>query len=151
MVLLIAMAFDRHVAICKPLHYLTVMTPQRCILFLVASWIIGLIHSVTQLAFVVDLPFCGPNELDSFFWTFLSLSDLITQRQTHWDSWLLPIVALFLWPPFLIIIISYTFILVTVQKKIFGEYVQGPLHSGSSCHRRCFVLWAINFLLCVAI
>lgn len=67
MVLLIAMAFDRYMAICKPLHYLTIMSPLRCILFLITAWIIGLVHSVIQLAFVVDLPLCGPNELDSFF------------------------------------------------------------------------------------
>uniref|UniRef100_A0A287A9P6 Olfactory receptor n=1 Tax=Sus scrofa TaxID=9823 RepID=A0A287A9P6_PIG len=70
MVLLIAMSFDRYVAICKPLHYLTVMSPRMCILFLVTAWIIGLIHSLVQLAFVVKLPFCGPNVLDSFYCDF---------------------------------------------------------------------------------
>ena len=66
MVLLIAMAFDRYVTICKPLHYPTIMSPKICIFFLVAAWIIGLTHSTVQLAFVVNLPFCGPNVLDSF-------------------------------------------------------------------------------------
>ena len=67
MVLLIAMAFDRYVAICKPLHYLTIMSPRMCLFFLVAAWMTGLIHSMVQLAFVVNLPFCGPNVLDSFY------------------------------------------------------------------------------------
>nr|XP_003423151.2 olfactory receptor 4F3/4F16/4F29-like [Loxodonta africana] len=67
MVLLIAMAFDRYVAICKPLYYVTIMSPRMCIFFLVSAWMIGLIHSVVQLAFVVKLPFCGPNVLDSFY------------------------------------------------------------------------------------
>ncbi|XP_025775039.1 olfactory receptor 4F3/4F16/4F29-like, partial [Puma concolor] len=66
-VLLIAMAFDRYVAICKPLHYLTIMSPRMCLFFLVAAWMTGLIHSMVQLAFVVNLPFCGPNVLDSFY------------------------------------------------------------------------------------
>ena len=67
MVLLIAMAFDRYVAICKPLHYLTIMNPRMCVLILAAAWVLGLIHSVAQLAFVIELPFCGPNVLDSFY------------------------------------------------------------------------------------
>ncbi|XP_032197593.1 olfactory receptor 4F6 isoform X1 [Mustela nigripes] len=121
MVLLIAMAFDRYVAICKPLHYLTIMTPRRCILFLVASWIIGLIHSVTQLAFVVDLPFCGPNELDSFFCDlprFIKLACTETNTlgfMVTANSGFISVAS------FLILIISYTFILVTVQKKSLGS------------------------------
>lgn len=120
MVLLIVMAFDRYVAICKPLHYLTIMSPQRCILFLVISWIIGIIHSVIQLAFVVDLPFCGPNELDSFFcdlpW-FIKLACI----ETYTLGFLVTANSGFIsLASFLILIISYIFILVTVQKQSSG-------------------------------
>ncbi|CAO2579505.1 Olfactory receptor 4F6 [Lemmus lemmus] len=118
MVLLIAMAFDRYVAICKPLHYLTIMRPQKCILVLVASWIIGLIHSVTQLIFVVDLPFCGPNVLDSFFCDlprFIKLACIDTYTlgfMVTANSGFISVVS------FLILIISYIFILMTVQKAL---------------------------------
>ncbi|ELK35488.1 PREDICTED: olfactory receptor 4F15 [Myotis davidii] len=88
MVLLIAMAFDRYVAICRPLHYLTIMSPRLCILILVVSWTIGLIHSSAQLAFVVNLPFCGPNVVDSFYCDIprlvkLACTDIVVFRKNH--------------------------------------------------------------------
>ncbi|XP_036999189.2 olfactory receptor 4F3/4F16/4F29-like [Artibeus jamaicensis] len=67
MVLLMAMAFDRYVAICKPLHYLTIMSPRMCILFTVVACALGITHSLFQLALIINLPFCGPNIIDSFY------------------------------------------------------------------------------------
>ncbi|XP_044540851.1 olfactory receptor 4F3/4F16/4F29-like, partial [Gracilinanus agilis] len=67
MVLLIAMAFDRYIAICKPLHYLTIMNLRVCVSIVITSWTIGISHSIIQLAFVIKLPFCGPNKIDSFY------------------------------------------------------------------------------------
>uniref|UniRef100_A0A8C6MZB3 Olfactory receptor n=1 Tax=Mus spicilegus TaxID=10103 RepID=A0A8C6MZB3_MUSSI len=139
MVLLIAMAFDRYVAICKPLHYLTIMSPQKCILILVASWIIGFIHSVTQLSFVVDLPFCGPNELDSFFCDlprFIKLACVDTYTlgfMVTANSGFISVAS------FLILIISYIFILVTVEKKSLGSL--GKALSTLSAHVIVVVLF----------
>ncbi|XP_025740278.1 olfactory receptor 4N4C [Callorhinus ursinus] len=65
--LLVVMAFDRYVAICRPLHYLTVMNPRVCYALLLALWLGGFIHSIIQVALILHLPFCGPNQLDNFF------------------------------------------------------------------------------------
>ncbi|XP_012376739.2 olfactory receptor 4N4C-like [Dasypus novemcinctus] len=67
MLLLVVMALDRYIAICRPLHYSTVMNPRTCQALLLALWLWGFIHSMTQVALILRLPFCGPNQLDNFF------------------------------------------------------------------------------------
>ncbi|XP_059771587.1 olfactory receptor 4N4C [Balaenoptera ricei] len=65
--LLVVMAFDRYIAICRPLHYSAVMNPRTCYALLLALWLGGFVHSIIQVAFILRLPFCGPNRLDNFF------------------------------------------------------------------------------------
>ncbi|XP_038186781.1 olfactory receptor 4F3/4F16/4F29-like [Arvicola amphibius] len=116
MVLLIAMAFDRYVAICEPLHYLTIMSPRMCILFLVAAWVVGLIHSLVQLAFVINLPFCGPNVLDSFYCDlprFIKLACIDTYQLEFMVTANSGFISV---GSFIILIISYIVIIITVQK-----------------------------------
>ncbi|XP_045380185.2 olfactory receptor 4F3/4F16/4F29-like isoform X1 [Camelus bactrianus] len=116
MVLLIAMAFDRYVAICKPLHYLTILSPRMCISFLAAAWMTGLIHSMVQLAFVVNLPFCGPNVLDSFYCDlprFIKLACIDTYQLEFMVTANSGFISV---GSFFILIVSYIVIILTVQK-----------------------------------
>uniref|UniRef100_A0A8D1F884 Olfactory receptor n=1 Tax=Sus scrofa TaxID=9823 RepID=A0A8D1F884_PIG len=117
MVLLIAMAFDRYVAICKPLHYLTIMSPRLCIFLLVAAWIIGLVHSTVQLASVVNLPFCGPNVLDSFYCDLPRFIKLACVDTEQLESMVTANSGLISVGSFFILIISYIVIILTVKKQ----------------------------------
>lgn len=121
MVLLIAMAFDRYVAICKPLHYLSIMKPKTCVLLLVTAWVIGLIHSSVQLGFVVNLPFCGPNVLDSYYCDLprvIKLACLDTYRLEFMVTFNSGFISL---GSFFILVLSYIFILITVCKHSSGS------------------------------
>ncbi|KAM9633520.1 olfactory receptor 4F3/4F16/4F29-like [Trichechus inunguis] len=120
MVLLIAMAFDRYVAICKPLHYFTIMGPKMCIFLQVAAWIIGLTHAVIQLVSFMKLPFCGPNVIDSFYCDlprFIKLACIDTYRLEFMVTANSGFISL---GSFFILIISYLFILTTAWKHSSG-------------------------------
>ncbi|XP_046930496.1 olfactory receptor 4F3/4F16/4F29-like [Lynx rufus] len=116
MVLLIAMAFDRYVAICKPLHYLTIMNRKMCILLSVAAWVIGLTHSVIQLVFVITLPFCGPNVLDSFYCDFPRFIKLACTDTYRLEFMVIANSGFISLGSFFILIVSYISILITVRK-----------------------------------
>ncbi|XP_046498786.1 olfactory receptor 4P4-like [Equus quagga] len=61
------MAYDRFVAICKPLHYAIIMNRQRCNSILIASCVGGLLHSLGLFLLTIFLSFCGHNEIDHYF------------------------------------------------------------------------------------
>ncbi|XP_043736094.1 olfactory receptor 4D11-like [Cervus elaphus] len=61
------MAFDRYVAISRPLHYVSVMSRGRCAALVAASWAGGFVHSIVQISLLLPLPFCGPNVVDGFY------------------------------------------------------------------------------------
>lgn len=116
MMLLVAMAYDRFIAICKPLHYSTIMSRRLCIIFVFISWAVGILHSVSHLAFTVDLPFCGPNEVDSFFCDLPLVIELACMDTYKVEILTLTNSGLISLGCFLALIISYTVILITVHR-----------------------------------
>ncbi|XP_003935866.3 olfactory receptor 4F3/4F16/4F29-like [Saimiri boliviensis] len=116
MVLLIVMAYDRYIAICKPLYYPNIMSLRMCTSFTAVAWTIGLIHSMAQLAFVVNLPLCGPNKIDSFYCDvprFIKLACTYTYRLEFLVTANSGFISM---GTFFILIVSYIFILVTVRR-----------------------------------
>ncbi|VCW78539.1 unnamed protein product [Gulo gulo] len=63
---LILMAVDHYVAICKPLHYSTIMRWQDCTIQVVLTWIGDFIHSITQIILALRLPLWGFNLIDHY-------------------------------------------------------------------------------------
>ncbi|XP_050652350.1 olfactory receptor 4K1 [Macaca thibetana thibetana] len=117
MMLLVAMAYDRFIAICKPLHYGTIMNQRLCIIFVSISWAVGILHSVSHLAFTVALPFCGPNEVDSFFCDLPLVIELACMDTYEMEIMTLTNSGLISLSCFLALIISYTIILISVRRR----------------------------------
>ncbi|XP_008561695.1 PREDICTED: olfactory receptor 4K14-like [Galeopterus variegatus] len=117
MVLLVIMAYDRYVAICKPLHCSTIMSLQKCIGLVVTSWAIGFAHAMSQMVVIVQLPFCGPRERDSFFCDIPVVIKLACMDSYNLeilmniDSGMVAVTC------FILLLISYTYILLTVHQS----------------------------------
>ncbi|EHB01519.1 Olfactory receptor 4C11 [Heterocephalus glaber] len=65
--ILILMAVDRYVAICKPLHYTTIVNRRICAVFVAVAWVGSGVHSSVQIFLALSLPYCGPNMIDHYF------------------------------------------------------------------------------------
>ncbi|XP_023414537.2 olfactory receptor 4K15-like [Loxodonta africana] len=115
--LLVAMAYDRYVAICRPLHYATIMNVRKCTGLVVGSWLIGVLHSVSQLVFTVNLPFCGPNQVDSFFCDLPLVIKLACTDTYILEILMLSDSGLMAMSGFVLLLISYTVILVTLRRQ----------------------------------
>ncbi|NXX14905.1 OLF49 protein, partial [Podargus strigoides] len=95
--LLVAMSFDRYVAVCQPLRYAAIMKPQLCIHLVAAAWVTGFTLFSYRLVLLCKLIFCGSNKIHHFFCDNsplykLSCSD--TSLLWRADSVLVPVVIL---------------------------------------------------------
>ncbi|XP_051701589.2 olfactory receptor 6C2-like [Oryctolagus cuniculus] len=64
--LLAAMSYDHYVAICKPLHYTTIMNTRVCLILVLCSWLAGLLIVLPPLSMGLQLEFCASNVIDHF-------------------------------------------------------------------------------------
>lgn len=114
--LLAAMAYDRFVAICYPLHYTLLMGPSVCWKLAAASWTTGVVVESAQTTWIFTLPFCGAGKIQHFFCDIMPVVKLACVDTSHNETVMFFLSVLFIMSPCLLILCSYIRILTTILR-----------------------------------
>ncbi|KAJ8794868.1 hypothetical protein J1605_002911 [Eschrichtius robustus] len=119
---LCVMAYDHYLAICRPLHYTSIMTGQLCASLVFLCWLTGFLGHSIPIFLISQLPFCGPNIVDHFLCEMDPLTALscarspIVQHVFHSVSSLIIIITI------VYILGSYTLVLRAVLQHDDGSW-----------------------------
>ncbi|XP_001373039.3 olfactory receptor 4P4-like [Monodelphis domestica] len=145
MFILVSMAFDRYVAICKPLHYMIIVNRQRCNMLILLAWVVAFWHSVAQLFMILRLPFCGPNQIDHYVCDSKPLLKLAC-TDTHIASILvIANTGMVVLATFLVLVASYIIILYNLRK----HSSEGRRKALSTCASHVMVV-LLFFVPCIS-
>ncbi|XP_069062091.1 olfactory receptor 6B1-like [Pleurodeles waltl] len=115
-VLLACMAFDRFVAICKPLRYCNIMSERLCLQLAAGSWICGFFIAVAKFYYISKLSFCRSNVINHFFCDVSPLLNLSCTDPTLAELVDFILALFILLVPLFVTIASYTCIVVTILR-----------------------------------
>ncbi|KAM6191011.1 olfactory receptor 14J1-like [Sarcoramphus papa] len=120
--LLTIMAYDRYVAICKPLHYGTLLGSRACVHMAAAAWGSGFLYAVLHTANTLSLPLCQGNALDQFFCEIPQILKLACSNAYLKEIHLLVVGACLFFGYFVFIVLSYV--------QIFRAVLRIPSEQG---------------------
>ncbi|NXW52905.1 O14J1 protein, partial [Nyctiprogne leucopyga] len=120
--LLTIMAYDRYVAICKPLHYETLLGSRACVHMAAAAWGTGFLNALLHTANTFSLPLCQGNVLDQFFCEIPQILKLSCSHSYLREVGLLVVGASLAFGCFVFIVVSYV--------QIFRAVLRIPSEQG---------------------
>ncbi|KAM8930735.1 olfactory receptor 5V1-like [Pelodytes ibericus] len=136
--LLTSMAYDRYVAICAPLQYSLIMNKGRCVILAAVSWLMGSLNSLTYTVLISNLLFCHSQDMDHFYCDLKTVLKLSTSNTTNIQIAVLVVCIVLGFFPFMLVIISYVFIISTI---INIHTSAGRTKAFSSCSSHLIVVF----------
>ncbi|XP_072484550.1 olfactory receptor 13A1-like [Notamacropus eugenii] len=132
-----AMAYDRYAAICQPFHYTTIMSKAACSFIASTVWGISGINTTVHIIMTAHLSFCGPNVIDHFFCEIPLLLPL-SCSSTYVNNAMVVVADMFFAIfNFLLILVSYGFIISSILKIRTKE---GKKRAFSTCSSHLIVV-----------
>ncbi|XP_003406694.1 olfactory receptor 5AP2-like [Loxodonta africana] len=138
--LITSMAYDRCLAIYRPLLYRAAMSPQTCVSLVVVACSSGLVYSAFHTANTFSLPFCGPNVIDHFFCDIPPVMHLACASTDAHEATGFAVSGCVIMSCFTLTILSYICILATVV-QIRSAAGRGKAFSTCSSHLATVLLF----------
>nr|XP_003479625.2 olfactory receptor 13A1-like [Cavia porcellus] len=137
LLLFTAMAYDRYVAICQPLHYSYMMSPMVCATLAGTTWGVSMFGAGVNTCMMLRLAFCGPNVLNHFICEIPPL--LLLSCSSTFVNDVMTIIAdiFFADVNFLLTMVSYGFIIETILKI---RTMEGKRRAFSTCSSHLIVV-----------
>ncbi|XP_043302775.1 olfactory receptor 6C2-like [Cervus canadensis] len=114
--LLAAMSYDRYMAICKPLHYTTLMNNRVCTALVLCCWLAGLLIILPPLGMGLQLEFCDSNVIDHFGCDTSPILQITCSDTVLIERIALSFAVLTLIFTLLCVVLSYTYIIKTILR-----------------------------------
>ncbi|XP_054237611.1 olfactory receptor 14A16-like [Indicator indicator] len=105
--LLSTMSYDRYIAICRPLHYETLLSSRVCVHLAAAAWACGLLSALLHTANTFSLALCQSNAVDQFFCEIPQILKLSCSTSNLREFWLLVVSVCLMFVCFVFIVVSY--------------------------------------------
>ncbi|XP_048373357.1 olfactory receptor 6N1-like [Sphaerodactylus townsendi] len=135
--LLVLMAYDRYLAICKPLNYTTLMNARVCRYFTTGCWVGGLLAPLFPVIMLCRLPFCGPNRINHFFCDLAPVLILPCRNKSFIELIFFMCISSMGLGCFSLIVLSYVNIIVTILRM---PSAKGRQKAFSTCSAHLIVV-----------
>ncbi|CAH2272523.1 olfactory receptor 9K2-like, partial [Pelobates cultripes] len=135
--LLATMSYDRYLAICDPLHYISIMDLKLRLKLVLLSWTLACLVMLFTVCLICNVTFCGPHIIDHYFCDIAPILELSCSDHSIIDLSYFTLAILFALIPFFLILFTYISIFITISQISSSN---GKQKSFSTCSSHLMVV-----------